>query len=53
MPSTDYQINEIWLQLMFIAQDLLAWFAVLALDGDPIVATAATLRYRLLTSPKA
>jgi hypothetical protein len=48
LPSADFQVNQIWLQLVFIAQDLLAWLAVLALDGDLAVATPATVRYRLL-----
>jgi hypothetical protein len=48
LPSADFAINQIWLQLVLLAQDLLAWFAVLALDGDLAVATPATVRYRLL-----
>jgi len=48
LPSADFQVNQIWLQLVLIAQDLLAWLSVLALDGDLAVATPATVRYRLL-----
>ncbi|HEX6254692.1 MAG TPA: IS1380 family transposase [Euzebyales bacterium] len=48
LPSADFAINQIWLQLVLLAQDLLAWFAVLTLDGDLAVATPATVRYRLL-----
>jgi len=48
LPSADFHINQIWLQLVLIAQDLLAWLSVLALDGDLAVATPATVRYRLL-----
>jgi hypothetical protein len=48
LPSADTAINQIWLQLVLLAQDLLAWFAVLALDGDLAVAAPATIRYRLL-----
>jgi hypothetical protein len=48
LPSADFAINQIWLQLVMFAQDLLAWFAALALDGDLAVATPATVRYRLL-----
>ena len=48
LPSADFAINQIWLQLVLIAQDLLAWFAVLTLDGDLAVAAPATVRYRLL-----
>jgi hypothetical protein len=48
LPSADFHINQIWLQLVLIAQDLLTWLSVLALDGDLTVATPATVRYRLL-----
>jgi len=48
LPSADFHINQIWLQLVLIAQDLLAWLSVLALDSDLAVATPATVRYRLL-----
>ena len=48
LPSANFAINQIWLQLVLLAQDLLAWFAALALDGDLAVATPATVRYRLL-----
>ena len=48
LPSADFAINQIWLQLVLFAQDLLAWFAALTLDGDLAVATPATVRYRLL-----
>ena len=48
LPSADSAINQIWLQLVLFAQDLLAWFAALTLDGDLAVATPATVRYRLL-----
>jgi hypothetical protein len=48
LPSADFAINEIWLQLVLMAQDLLTWLSVLALDGDLVVATPATVRYRLL-----
>lgn len=48
LPSADFQINQIWLQLVLIAQDLLTWLSALALDGDLAVATPATIRYRIL-----
>ena len=48
LPSADFAMNQIWLQLVLLAQDLLAWFAVLTLDGDLAVAAPATVRYRLL-----
>jgi len=43
-----FAINQIWLQLVLLAQDPLAWFTTLTLDGDLAVATPATVRYRLL-----
>jgi hypothetical protein len=48
LPSADYAINIIWLQLALIASDLLAFLAVLALDGPLATATPATIRYRIL-----
>jgi hypothetical protein len=48
LPSHDFHINEIWLQLVLTAQDLFALFAALALDGEPAVAEPKTIRYRLL-----
>ncbi len=48
LPSADFGINHIWLQLVLTAQDLLAFLAVLALDDDLRVAEPKTLRYRLL-----
>jgi len=47
-PSADYQLNGIWLQLALIAADLLAHFAVVALDGPLAVAAPKTIRHRLL-----
>ncbi len=48
LPSADFALNTIWLQLVLAAQDLLAFFAALALDGDLAVAEPKTIRYRLL-----
>ena len=48
LPSFDFAINAIWLQLVLAAQDLFAWFAVLALDGDLATAEPKTIRYQLL-----
>ncbi|CAN5505357.1 hypothetical protein BH23ACT6_BH23ACT6_27000 [soil metagenome] len=48
LPSADFAINTIWLQLVLAAQDLLAFFAGLSLDGELARAAPATLRYRLL-----
>jgi hypothetical protein len=48
LPSANFTVNEIWLQLVLAAQDLLAFFAALALDGDLATAEPKTIRYRLL-----
>ncbi len=48
LPSADLAINTIWLQLVLAAQDLFAFFAALAVDGDLAVAAPKTIRYRLL-----
>jgi Transposase DDE domain group 1 len=40
--------NQVWLELVLAAQDLLCWAQVLLLDGDLKVAEPKTLRYRLL-----
>jgi hypothetical protein len=49
LPSHDFGLNQIWLQLVLAAQDLLAFFAALALDDvDLRVAEPKTIRYRVL-----
>lgn len=48
LPSADFEINNVWLQLVLAAQDLLAYFAALALDGELARAEPKTIRYRLL-----
>lgn len=48
LPSADFAINSIWLQLVLAAQDLFAFFAALALDGELAKAEPKTIRYRLL-----
>jgi DDE family transposase len=40
--------NQIWLELVLAAQDLLCWTQVLLLDGALTVAEPKALRYRLL-----
>jgi hypothetical protein len=48
LPSADFAINTIWLQLVLCAQDLFAFFAALALDGELARAEPKTIRHRLL-----
>ena len=47
-PSHDYKFNQAWLTAAMIAQILLAWLKLLALDGDLAKAEPKTLRYRVL-----
>jgi hypothetical protein len=48
LPFRDFDHNAVWLELSLIAQDLIAWTQVLALDGELAVCEPKTLRYRLL-----
>ena len=47
-PSHNYTFNQAWLTAAMIAQILLAWLKLLALDGDLAKAEPKTLRYRVL-----
>jgi len=47
-PFTDFVSNQAWLTMVLMAQDLLAWTAMVCLDGAMAKAEPATLRYRLL-----
>lgn len=47
LPSKDFAINQAWVQLVLIAQDLLAWTKLLCLDGDLARAEPKRLRYTL------
>jgi hypothetical protein len=47
-PSHDYTFNQAWLTAAMIAQILLAWLKLLALDGHLAKAEPKTLRYRVL-----
>jgi hypothetical protein len=48
MPSKSFAVNSAWCAALALACDLLAWLALLALDGDLAKAEPKTLRYRLL-----
>jgi DDE family transposase len=48
LPFRDYALNEVWLELSLIAQDLIAWTKALALQGDLAACEPKRLRYRLL-----
>ena len=48
LPFRDFELNQVWIELSLIAQDLIAWTQQLALDGQLAVCEPNTLRYRLL-----
>lgn len=48
LPSGSFAINQAWLTLVGIAQDLLAWARTLTLNGDLARAEPKRLRYCLL-----
>jgi hypothetical protein len=52
-PSHGYAFNQAWLTAAMIAQILLAWLKLLALDGDLANAEPKTLRSRSCTPPPA
>jgi Transposase DDE domain group 1 len=48
LPAKSFAINAAWCLVAALACDLLAWLALLALDGDLAKAEPKTIRYRLL-----
>jgi hypothetical protein len=48
LPFRDFDLNQVWLELSLIAQDLTAWTQTLALTGELAVCEPKALRYRLL-----
>ena len=48
LPFRDFEHNRVWLALVGIAHDLLAWTRRLLLDGDVASCEPKRLRYRLL-----
>jgi Transposase DDE domain group 1 len=48
LPFDLWRRNQVWLELVLVAHDLLCWAQVLLLDGDLKLAEPKTLRYRLL-----
>ena len=47
LPFDLWRRNAVWLELVLLALDLVAWAQTLLLDGDLAVAEPKTLRYRL------
>jgi Transposase DDE domain group 1 len=48
LPFRDFALNEVWLEISLIAQDLIAQTKALALDGDLAACAPKRLRHRLL-----
>ncbi len=47
-PFKEFQLNEVWLQIVMLAHDLIVWTQALLLDGEFAKAEPKRLRYRLL-----
>ena len=48
LPFKAFSHNEVWLELVLCALDMIAWTQALLLDGALKTAEPKTLRYRLL-----
>jgi Transposase DDE domain group 1 len=48
LPFRDFALNEVWLQVVLLAHDLIVWTQALLLEGDLATAEPKRLRYRLL-----
>ncbi|MGH7750746.1 MAG: transposase, partial [Candidatus Dormibacteria bacterium] len=48
LPFRDFAANEVWLELVFVAQDLVAWAQLLCLTGAASSWEPKRLRHRLL-----
>jgi hypothetical protein len=48
LPFKEFQLNEVWLEIVMLAHDLLVWTQALLLDGELAKAEPKRLRYRLL-----
>jgi len=47
-PFKEFALNEVWLQIVMLAHDLIVWTQALALDGELAKAEPKRIRYRLL-----
>jgi Transposase DDE domain group 1 len=48
LPFREFKLNEVWVQIVMLAHDLIAWTQTLLLDGELAKAEPKRLRYRLL-----
>jgi hypothetical protein len=51
LPCATFERNAVWLQLVMMAQTVMAWTQALTLDGELRLAEPAALRYKLLHTP--
>ena len=47
-PFKEFALNEVWLEIVMLAHDLIVWTQALVLDGELANAEPKRLRYRLL-----
>ena len=47
-PFKEFALNEVWLEIVMLAHDLLVWTQALLLDGELAKAEPKRIRYRLL-----
>ena len=47
-PRQTFALNEVWLEIVMLAHDLLVWTQALLLDGELAKAEPKRLRYRLM-----
>jgi hypothetical protein len=48
LPFREFALNEVWLEIVLLAHDLIVWTQALLLDGELAKAEPKRLRYRLL-----
>jgi hypothetical protein len=48
LPFKEFALNEVWLEIVILAHDLIVWSQALLLDGELAKAEPKRLRYRLL-----
>jgi hypothetical protein len=47
LPFKEFQLNQVWLEIVMLAHDLIVWTQALLLDGELATAEPKRLRYRL------
>src|SRR3954447_6667262 len=48
LPFKQFALNQVWLEIVMLAHDLIVWTQALLLDGELATAEPKRLRYRLL-----